>query len=189
MVVNWTTPDPTKVLVVSAHRSGSSFIGELFNQNSEAFYLFEPLGAVQETQSTLGCNTNLIQKTCQLKQHYNCNMPNYHRDWFFGLIKQAPSYRKCPTSITVSQHHHGSCLRYNLCFRDSQKWSCNPKLCEAWTYSQNLDLVNEITNEWDFETNTEQCTSCKTLNRSFMNQMCQTKKIIAAKGREDILTS
>ena len=37
----------TKVLLLASHRSGSTFLGEIFNQNSEAFYLFEPLGAVQ----------------------------------------------------------------------------------------------------------------------------------------------
>ena len=37
----------TKVLLLASHRSGSTFLGEIFNQNSEAFYLFEPLGAIQ----------------------------------------------------------------------------------------------------------------------------------------------
>ena len=33
----------TKVVLVAYYRGGSSFFGELFNQNSEAFYWFEPL--------------------------------------------------------------------------------------------------------------------------------------------------
>ena len=37
----------TKVLLITAHRSGSTFLGELFNRNDDAFYLFEPLAAVQ----------------------------------------------------------------------------------------------------------------------------------------------
>ena len=37
----------TKVLLVTAHRSGSTFLGELFNNNNDAFYVFEPLGAIQ----------------------------------------------------------------------------------------------------------------------------------------------
>lgn len=37
----------TKVLLLASHRSGSTFLGEIFNQNPEAFYLFEPLGAIQ----------------------------------------------------------------------------------------------------------------------------------------------
>ena len=37
---------PKKVLLLTAFRSGSTFAGELFNRNSDAFYLFEPLGTV-----------------------------------------------------------------------------------------------------------------------------------------------
>ena len=35
---------PRKVLIISRGRSGSSFLGDLFNQNKQIFYLFEPLG-------------------------------------------------------------------------------------------------------------------------------------------------
>ena len=35
--------EQTKVLLVTAHRSGSTFLGELFNRNEDAFYVFEPL--------------------------------------------------------------------------------------------------------------------------------------------------
>ena len=37
-------PFPRKVLIISRGRSGSSFLGDLFNQNNEMFYLFEPMG-------------------------------------------------------------------------------------------------------------------------------------------------
>ena len=46
----------TKVLLICAHRSGSTFLGELFNQNEKAFYLFEPLVAIQAKMSTMGCD-------------------------------------------------------------------------------------------------------------------------------------
>ncbi len=36
-------PIPRKVLIISRGRSGSSFLGDLFNQNKDTFYLFEPL--------------------------------------------------------------------------------------------------------------------------------------------------
>ena len=48
----------TKVLLIAAHRSGSTFLGELFNQNENAFYLFEPLVAIQSKMSTMGCDEN-----------------------------------------------------------------------------------------------------------------------------------
>ena len=37
-------PFPRKVLIISRGRSGSSFLGDLFNQNNQMFYLFEPMG-------------------------------------------------------------------------------------------------------------------------------------------------
>ena len=37
-------PFPRKVLIISRGRSGSSFLGDLFNQNNKMFYLFEPMG-------------------------------------------------------------------------------------------------------------------------------------------------
>ena len=83
----------TKVLLITAHRSGSSFLGsiskhfchtvclirysydreleseqfeicegELFNQNQNAFYLFEPLAAIQSEMSTMGCDKMIEQK-------------------------------------------------------------------------------------------------------------------------------
>ena len=41
---NQKVKNQTKVLLVTGHRTGSTFISELFNQNNNAFYLFEPLG-------------------------------------------------------------------------------------------------------------------------------------------------
>ena len=35
--------DNLRVIIVSRKRSGSSFVGELFNQNTDIFYVFEPL--------------------------------------------------------------------------------------------------------------------------------------------------
>ena len=52
----------TKVLLITAHRSGSTFLGELFNQNEKAFYLFEPLAAIQSKMSTMGCDENSEEK-------------------------------------------------------------------------------------------------------------------------------
>jgi len=69
VVQKWNlTEKPIKVLIVSTYRSGSSFIGELFNQNSKSFYLFEPLGGVSDTS----------EYVFHLIRHYNCDMPNYY---------------------------------------------------------------------------------------------------------------
>ena len=41
--VESSTGGVTKVVLIAYHRGGSSFLGELFNQNPDAFYWFEPL--------------------------------------------------------------------------------------------------------------------------------------------------
>ena len=40
------TSKPTAVIIVTAKRSGSSFVGELFNQHPDVFYVYEPLWAL-----------------------------------------------------------------------------------------------------------------------------------------------
>lgn len=44
-LVGLTAAEQTRVLLVTAHRSGSTFLGELFNRNPNAFYIFEPLAS------------------------------------------------------------------------------------------------------------------------------------------------
>ena len=39
----------THILILATTRSGSSFVGQLFNQHLDVFYLFEPLYHVQNT--------------------------------------------------------------------------------------------------------------------------------------------
>ena len=60
--INDTNSPQTKVLLITAHRSGSTFLGELFNQNENVFYLFEPLAAIQSKMSTTGCDENPEEK-------------------------------------------------------------------------------------------------------------------------------
>ena len=43
---NDTTPEVKQILLVTHMRSGSTFLGEMFNQNPEVFYWFEPLAAL-----------------------------------------------------------------------------------------------------------------------------------------------
>jgi hypothetical protein len=37
---------PKSLVILTYQRSGSSFIGDIFSHNPEAFYLFEPLDAL-----------------------------------------------------------------------------------------------------------------------------------------------
>ena len=65
-----TKPKKTKtnVLLVTAYRSGSTFLGELFNRNNDAFYLFEPLAAV-------GDDSLINQKHKYMSLLFDCQLP------------------------------------------------------------------------------------------------------------------
>ena len=41
--------DPAYVIIVTYMRSGSTFLGQLFNQNPKAFYWFEPMDSVYQS--------------------------------------------------------------------------------------------------------------------------------------------
>ncbi|XP_077987545.1 carbohydrate sulfotransferase 1-like [Glandiceps talaboti] len=61
---------PINVLVVASMRTGSSFVGELFKQNPDFLYIFEPLRALQ-----LGDNDPLlpVQGIEMFEDMYTCN--------------------------------------------------------------------------------------------------------------------
>ena len=48
----------TKVLLMTYYRGGSSFFGQLFAQNKEAFYWFEPLYTIKPTMRTITLSMN-----------------------------------------------------------------------------------------------------------------------------------
>lgn len=67
-----------KLLIFSLPRSGSSFLGELFNRNDDVFYLYEPLHA-NEVLNNLSMMTSSIRKTRhkiarKLNDFYGCNL-------------------------------------------------------------------------------------------------------------------
>ena len=55
--------DRTVVIIVSDYRSGSSLLGEMFNQNDEVYYLFEPLSGLNPDLHTRATLTGLL--TCE----------------------------------------------------------------------------------------------------------------------------
>ena len=72
-------PPKTNVLLITAHRSGSTFLGELFNQNNDAFYMFEPLAAIQGPHSTDQCDGLVPEKNAYLASLLNCTFPVIYR--------------------------------------------------------------------------------------------------------------
>ena len=73
--------DRTKVLIFARWRAGSSFVGELFNSDENAFYIYEPLytrGYIdQETsyQDILNINAVPVIQTILDKYYNNCTVP------------------------------------------------------------------------------------------------------------------
>ena len=69
---------PSKVLIMAYRRSGSSFIGEMFNRNPRVFYLFEPIFPVEKIAGkgkypllydTLVGNLLDVIYTCSFNKH------------------------------------------------------------------------------------------------------------------------
>ena len=159
---------PIKVLLLTAHRSGSTFVGELFNQNDDAFYLFEPLGALQTEHSTLGCENSPDKKIDHLVNYYNCQAPTF----------LPPNSQKQSSKTVIAVNHQGYCQRNNVCFRGYHRWSCGDKLCTTPTKDQNETLAN-----LDDTVPRGRCDhSCTGLNSTFIERVCSSKEIIAQKG-------
>ncbi|CAH1776021.1 unnamed protein product [Owenia fusiformis] len=78
--------DITKIIIMATYRSGSTFLSQLFVQNPNVFYAFEPLALIQKWK-----NRDLIQKhgPTVLREMLNCDIgmlsymtPGEHK-WVF----------------------------------------------------------------------------------------------------------
>ncbi|NXM64869.1 CHST3 sulfotransferase, partial [Illadopsis cleaveri] len=70
-------PGPRRhVLLMATTRTGSSFVGEFFNQQSSIFYLFEPLWHVEKTVYFLPGGASMVGLAYRdaLKQLFLCNL-------------------------------------------------------------------------------------------------------------------
>ena len=105
------TPFPRKVLIVSRGRSGSSFLGDLFNQNKEVFYLFEPLG--WSVSYPKGYETKTYKVLDDL---YNCKFTD--KIYLDFLLKEKSFRRKSEKLSTFP----GQCSRIS---RSSQRCLSN----------------------------------------------------------------
>lgn len=164
----------TKVLMITAHRSGSTFLGELFNQNPESFYLFESLGGMQAEMSTLGCQLYPDAKISLLKRYYDCDAPKFVNKVAEGYQDNYRFYKTLPPNAIPMLHpYRGSCSKDQLCFRSDVDWTCDSGICRIPPASQTVAKMTgrKITN----------CNSCGTLGTNFISEYCSTKAIIAQK--------
>ena len=91
--------------ILNPSRSGSSFLGQIFNQHPDVFYHFEPL-------LPFGRNCNLTapafkkEKINVLEDILKCDMPNWRH-----LINKMPPRPLQPTELICI--YTGACFRVN----------------------------------------------------------------------------
>ncbi|CAH1233775.1 CHST1 [Branchiostoma lanceolatum] len=99
--------DPVHVIIFTNRRSGSSFLGELFNQNPDVFYLFEPLKALEQRVSYQNLQMQAVptlgdMMTCNftgLGYYLNFTSRERHHRTSSRALSSPPL---CPTSIRWS---------------------------------------------------------------------------------------
>lgn len=113
------------VILFTYYRSGSTFTGQLLNQHSDVFYLFEPLilGVTE--------NENIQSKIDVLNRIVNCSLPNF--DEF--------STRETP------EHVKQSCQFRNFCFPHGTKEFCAPPFCKK-DFTEDRKMCGHISNEY-----------------------------------------
>lgn len=96
---------------MSRYRGGSSFIGNLFNQNSELVYFFEPLAVYGH-----GDDKNVDLKVAFLNQTFHGTVPSYHN---------------APDATTVYQNEDiiNQCKSNGICMWQLSTRFCQPPFC------------------------------------------------------------
>lgn len=182
------------VLLVTAHRSGSTFLGELFNRNPDVFYLFEPLAGVQGEHSTIGCHRYPEAKINHLRKYFDCDAPLYYdryryrmknkgkkpskvfvdKNRFISAGQIYPDRSSIPSNgIQVVQPERGRCAGSGLCFRSDHQWSCDAGICHARAQEQDISLMSGHKDK--------NCMRCNPLSVKLINQVCESRSIIAQK--------
>ena len=113
------------VILFTYYRSGSTFTGQLLNQHSDVFYLFEPL--------ILGIteNENIQSKIDVLNRIANCSLPNF--DEF--------------STSETPEHVKQSCQFRNFCFPHGTKEFCAPPFCHK-DLTEDRKVCGHISNQY-----------------------------------------
>ncbi|MEE6478189.1 hypothetical protein FKM82_011771 [Ascaphus truei] len=140
------------IIIFATTRSGSSFLGQLFNQNPDIFYLFEPLYHVQQAfTNSSGRIQKQIDRRSLLGAYRDLLRNLYDCDFYFleNYIKPAPKDHK-----TTSFFRRGA-----------SNALCSPPLCEQ------LQIIDEYLCS----------TKCRTVNLTLASKSCHTYKHMAIK--------
>ncbi|XP_071750352.1 carbohydrate sulfotransferase 1-like [Centroberyx gerrardi] len=150
----------THILILATTRSGSSFVGQLFNQHPEVFYLFEPLYHVQSALlPRLAQSRNPAERRVMLGAARDLLRSLYHCH-----LNSLESYiRPHPTNHSTDK----------LFRRGASRSLCSPPVCEAplGPGEQSLVLGDEG----------ECVRRCGPLNVSLAADACREKRHAAIK--------
>nr|XP_002128541.1 carbohydrate sulfotransferase 1 isoform X1 [Ciona intestinalis] len=105
---------PTAVIIFTSMRSGSSFLGELFNQHSQVFYMFEPLHAFGSYKEQ---RENRFRALHDISRCNFTNLPNMYKQAVEGGYAPDQSSR---------------CVEDNFCFKFKSLFlSRDTDLCQS----------------------------------------------------------
>ena len=94
------------VLIVSDYRSGSSLLGEMFNQNNDVYYLFEPLKDFD------------VSKTQEfLEELMSCDPPKWgiqRRNRQSGCGQDSPAFKNKISACLRKKNHFAECRKYSI---------------------------------------------------------------------------
>ncbi|XP_078485025.1 carbohydrate sulfotransferase 1-like [Ciona intestinalis] len=110
------------VILFTTKRSGSTFLGEVFNQNPNAFYLFEPLFPFTRT-----CDLLREERINTLRQFTECNFKNVSEIYkeAFNIIKHTDKFAKClKNNICFEERHIPLLAKYESVCQQSNYSDC-----------------------------------------------------------------
>ncbi|CBY20999.1 unnamed protein product [Oikopleura dioica] len=127
-------------VLLTYYRSGSSFLGQLFNQNPEVFYHFEPLFPfTRDCSSDSPAFKN--EKIENLERILACDMPNMR-----NLTQKIPDFNQ-------NLYNSRICLLTGACFRFNSLSLCDPQLCPQFPVGElkcsscgplNLEVTDDL---------------------------------------------
>lgn len=146
----------THILILATTRSGSSFVGQLFNQHPDIFYLFEPLYHVQTTLIPHFTHSrNLADRRVMLGASRDLLRSLYDCDLYFLESYIKPQ----PTNHTTDK----------LFRRGASKALCSAPVCDAFSPSEAYIDEGECIRK------------CASLNLTLAAEFCREKRHVAIK--------
>ncbi|XP_053742596.1 carbohydrate sulfotransferase 1-like [Synchiropus splendidus] len=158
--LGYNASDRTHILILATTRSGSSFVGQLFNQHPEVFYLFEPLYHLQLTLLP-----RLAQSRNQAERRV---MLGAARDLLRALLHCRLESLESYIRPRPANHSTDKLFR-----RGASRTLCSPPACEASLGPEERSLV--LADEGE-------CVKrCGPLNVSVAADTCRAKRHAAIK--------